>query len=719
MSDRESEIKQYLEVAQKSGNLGLNKLDTTELVQYVIPLLTGETMLAENKVLLQLELMENTMNMEGIQMFANALRTNTTLRNLTYYSSEELSPEEVQIILEALPKTLTSLWIRKVGAAGIKTIAKNLPNTKLSSLKLITRNIDLEAAQELAAVLPKTTSLTALNLGYSKLGSKNAKVFAAILPKTKLENLNFSHNDIGPEGAKAFADNLCTNTTLISFHLTANKVGPQGAKVLANALRTNSTLLSLNLANNDIGPEGAKYLADALSVNQTLTSLDLASNKLGSEGIKVFIEVLTTNTTLTTLELYDNNIDLVGIEALAKVLSTNKTLTTLTLGTIDNERTKILLEALRTNISLILLYINKDNIDPEIHREMCELLERNKRIAGQSVLKDSLSNILPATVFLEILDYSEFADPARLSRQKQQETVTQHAYESTLNPIDRIITMIRSELAEMINFDQISAKMKVILQDANSYIYQDADDAKSAKRIKIGYVLTDEDDARVKAVFENWLPMYLAPKWEHAWSCAKDEYILNNIWNSADRLTYVFTHQIKRMLSEVALTMPQAQEDEMKDKVLAEIKQAIDTIIAYHREQGYQYCRATDAQEIQKAILDFKSEWVSAFAHEAYYNNVLSKSILKQCSPLFIHPQEEPTVFHGFQYNIEAEPREDKEEKGHKEEQEINEVESLTPLNIHTPRRAENCVLFRYNRHARNIMLATAAIGLGLYLTNR
>src|SRR5437868_10383958 len=98
MSDRESEIKQCLEVAQKSGSLGLNHLDPKELVQYVIPLLMGETILAENKVLLELILMDITMNMEGIQMFANALRANTTLHKLTYYSPNELSPEEVQII---------------------------------------------------------------------------------------------------------------------------------------------------------------------------------------------------------------------------------------------------------------------------------------------------------------------------------------------------------------------------------------------------------------------------------------------------------------------------------------------------------------------------------------------------------------------------------------------------------------------------------------------
>jgi len=715
---RESEIKQCFEVARKNGDFGLNKLDTTELVQYVIPLLTGEKTLAENKALLELHLMENTLNMEGIQMFADALRTNTTLRTLTYYSTKELSPEEVQIIVEALPKTLTSLWIRKVGAAGIKTIAKNLQNTKLSSLKLGTKNMDLEAAQELAAVLPKTT-LTSLDLGYSDLGSKNVKFLAAILSKTKLEKLNFSHSDIDPEGAKAFADNLCTNTTLISLNLIANKIGPQGAKVFSDALRTNSTLLSLNLANNNIGPEGAKHLADALCINQTLTSLDLSYNKLGPEGIKIFIEVLTTNTTLTSLELSYNNMDLAGIQALAKVLSTNKTLTTLMLSTIDNEGAKILLEALRTNISLTSMYINKDNIDPEVHREICELLERNKRIASQTFLRESLSNMLPETMLLEILDYSEFSDPARLSRQKLQETAAKHAYESTLNPIDRIIAMIYSELEKMINLDRIAENMKVIMQEANNYIYPDADDAKSAKRIKIGYVLTDADDARVKAAFKSWLPMYLSPKWESDWSRVKDEYILNNIWNSADRLIYVFTHQIKRMLSEVPLWMPQAQEDELKDKITAEIKQTIDTIIAYHREQGYQFCRATDVQDIQKAILNLKNEWVSAFAYEAYYNNVLSKSLLKQCMPLFPHLQKEPTVFHGFQYNIEAELREGKEEKSSKEEKENNEVESLAPLNIHTPQRPGKCVLFRYSQHAKNTIIVVAAIGFGLYLTNR
>ena len=92
--------------------------------------------------------------------------------------------------------------------------------------------------------------------------------------------LSLYDNQIGPEGTRALADALITNTSLTHLYLSHNQIGPAGAIALAEALRTNTSLTTLELYNNQIGPEGAVALAEALKENTSLTKLNLYDNQI-------------------------------------------------------------------------------------------------------------------------------------------------------------------------------------------------------------------------------------------------------------------------------------------------------------------------------------------------------------------------------------------------------------------------------------------------------
>jgi hypothetical protein len=62
--------------------------------------------------------------------------------------------------------------------------------------------------------------------------------------------------------------------------------GAEGARAVADALRTNSTVIALSCDHNDIGDSGVRAVVDVLRVNSILTTLNLADNDIGAAGVR-------------------------------------------------------------------------------------------------------------------------------------------------------------------------------------------------------------------------------------------------------------------------------------------------------------------------------------------------------------------------------------------------------------------------------------------------
>ena len=82
---------------------------------------------------------------------------------------------------------------------------------------------------------------------------------------------------------------LKANATLTSLDLSHNRLGGgslEWARALADSLRDNGTLLSLSLASNNVGVRACAVLAAGLEANKGLYSLDLSNNcVLGLDGM--------------------------------------------------------------------------------------------------------------------------------------------------------------------------------------------------------------------------------------------------------------------------------------------------------------------------------------------------------------------------------------------------------------------------------------------------
>jgi hypothetical protein len=92
-------------------------------------------------------------------------------------------------------------------------------------------------------------------------------------------------------GAKAIAEALKKNNTLLELNLSYNKIDDDGAIAIVEALKENSTLLNLILCNNNIGDNGARVIAEAeaLKENNSIKLIDLTYNEKISRETKNYI----------------------------------------------------------------------------------------------------------------------------------------------------------------------------------------------------------------------------------------------------------------------------------------------------------------------------------------------------------------------------------------------------------------------------------------------
>ncbi|KAI8599884.1 hypothetical protein EDD21DRAFT_432081 [Dissophora ornata] len=276
------------------------------------------------------EIKPRSIQASEFRIFANSLKTNTTLTTLDLRGNS-IGNEGALALSEALKTNTTlttlNLWMNSIGKEGALALSETLKtNTTLTTLDLEGNSIGNQGALALSKALKTNTTLTTLNLAGNSIGKEGAlELLEALKTNTTLTTLNVRDNSIGKEGALALLETLETNTTLANLDLQSNLIENEGALALSEALKTNTTLTTLNLLNNLIGKEGALALSDAVKTNITLTTLDLEGNSIGNEGALALSKALKTNTALTTLKLYRNSIGKEGALALSEALKTNTT----------------------------------------------------------------------------------------------------------------------------------------------------------------------------------------------------------------------------------------------------------------------------------------------------------------------------------------------------------------------------------------------------------
>lgn len=190
----------------------------------------------------------------------------------------------------------------------------------LRELNLSLNEIGPEGMQELVEALP--LSLTALDLSQCSLGDQGIIALSGHLNQFQsLTYLNLEGNQFHSEGMESLAIPLGELTSLVELNLSYNLLSEaRGMEPLANALSHLHSLKHLELKRNNMGHEGALRLAAPLSQLSSLIYLDISYNHLGFQGVEVLCEAFSGLTALTTLNLGCNQIGLRGVQLFCESL---------------------------------------------------------------------------------------------------------------------------------------------------------------------------------------------------------------------------------------------------------------------------------------------------------------------------------------------------------------------------------------------------------------
>ncbi|XP_052705898.1 uncharacterized protein LOC128181513 isoform X2 [Crassostrea angulata] len=211
-----------------------------------------------------------------------------------------------------------------------------------SLMKLVTQNVTSLCLQR------------ALPMGIS--------LYELLQKMTNLQDLDLSHNDIGPQGFRSICLAMCTNTSILCLNLSDSKTDTDSAECLGLMLSHNVTMSYLNISNNYFGKDYfSRCVGPALKTNTALTTFK--AENIGTSDIKDFMVGLKENTSLTELDFSNNCItDRTALgNGIGEILKREKCgLVSLALAGCEMSKVGAnhLLEGLRENTSLAELNVN-------------------------------------------------------------------------------------------------------------------------------------------------------------------------------------------------------------------------------------------------------------------------------------------------------------------------------------------------------------------------
>ncbi|KAM8948289.1 leucine-rich repeat-containing protein 74A isoform 3-T4 [Lycaon pictus] len=254
--------------------------------------------------------------------------------------------------------------------------------------------------------------------------------------------MNLNHHGLGPNGTKAIAIALVSNTSVVTLELADNGLMEEGILSLLEMLQENYYLQemfptmtlalrgpksflnffreirllsgicsfqanyqikTLDLSHNQFSDKGGEYMGQMLALNVGLQSLDLSWNHFYIRGAVALCNGLRANGTLQKLDLSMNGFGNEGATALGEVLRLNSSLVYLdiSINDISNEGISKISKGLEFNESLkvLKLFLNPMSMDGAVLLILS--IKRNPKSKMEEI---DISNVLVSEQFLKILD---------------------------------------------------------------------------------------------------------------------------------------------------------------------------------------------------------------------------------------------------------------------------------------------------------------------------
>lgn len=184
---------------------------------------------------------------------------------------------------------------------------------KLLSLNLGNNKIDHDGIIGILSVLNSSNyTLEELNIEnpvYKTIFQSVAIHFGKMFQNNVgLQKISMRKHQLRDDGLYIIMEHLLENNTLKVLDLNANEISFRGCEAIAKYLKSdNCSLESLHLSNNKCSDYGAKAIAQAIAVNKSLIHLDMTYNQIGDMGLTLFAQALSQNQTLMSFKIFGNN----------------------------------------------------------------------------------------------------------------------------------------------------------------------------------------------------------------------------------------------------------------------------------------------------------------------------------------------------------------------------------------------------------------------------
>ena len=277
--------------------VAINETVTTDRIQYC--------------TLLKLDMSYNNISSEGIIAFADCLKYNSSLQELTI----SWNNFETSLVLNGTNQfyNMSCKHLKKVGS--ILLSAFLFYNNRTKVLDISNNNIPNDGAAPISECLRSNNMLQKLNMSRNILSDEGiVNISKSLQINTTLQVLNISDNTISNHGAVAISKCLINNNTLQKIDMSDNiKVSDEGIIKIADALRVNRTLKWLNISNNNITDHGAAAISKCLINNETLQGLNMSQNEVSDKGIINIGKAIQNNASLKKFDISNNKLSDNGV----------------------------------------------------------------------------------------------------------------------------------------------------------------------------------------------------------------------------------------------------------------------------------------------------------------------------------------------------------------------------------------------------------------------
>lgn len=258
-------------------------------------------LIEKSERLLGLNLQGNSIEVNGAQALAEALKSWELLQYLNLNGNKIQTDGSMNITellfshKKLLELNLGNNDINHDGIIGILSVL-NCTNYTLEVLNI--DNPDYNTICQSTAI--HFGKMFQNNLGIQKLSMQKHKlkcqgiftVMEYLLENNTLRVLDLTANEIRFQGCESIVKYLKSETwTLESLHLGANECSNYGAKAIAQALPVNKSLLHLDMSHNNIEDFGLMQIAQALKENSTIMSIKFFGNHFGQDSLELFYEL--------------------------------------------------------------------------------------------------------------------------------------------------------------------------------------------------------------------------------------------------------------------------------------------------------------------------------------------------------------------------------------------------------------------------------------------